>query len=125
MTEPPTPRTAREILREREYVRCVGTWFLSLVLVIGLVLGQSAQAAGPADDYQTEILGVIADIAGQQTAPVPACDPGVTCFGFVLLAGQSAVRSLVGASVMRPALTRPQRRIGGPSVTLPPPRTLT
>jgi hypothetical protein len=100
-------------------------WLVSVVLVLGLVLGQLAEVGGSAEDHQPSILGVIADMAEQQGAPVPACDPDLTCFAFVVPDGSAAARSLAVASVSRPDVTRAQLRFGGPSVTLPPPRTLT
>lgn len=99
-------------------------WLLSVVLAFGLILGQSAEASGAAKDHQPAILNEVANSAGQQIAPVPACDPGVTCVAFVFPDGPTTALSLAAASVLRPNLTQSQRRIGGPSVTLPPPRTL-
>lgn len=100
-------------------------WVVSVVLVLGLVFGQSAEAGGSVEDRQPRILGVIADMAEQQSAPMPACDPGLTCTAFVVPDGPTTARSLAVASVLRPDVTRAQLRFSGPSVTLPPPRTLT
>lgn len=100
-------------------------WLMSVVLVLGLVLGQAVEAGVSSEDHQPRILGVIADTAEQQSAPVPACDPGLTCSAFVVPDGPAAARSLAVASVLRPDVTRAQLRFGGPCVTLPPPRTLT
>lgn len=121
MTVPPPPRHPRL----RGYLRCASKWFVSVVLVFGLVLGQSAEVGGSVEDHQPRVLGVIADTAEQQSAPVPACDPGLTCSAFVVPDGPKTARSLAVASVLRPDVTRAQLRFGGPSVTLPPPRTPT
>jgi hypothetical protein len=97
-------------------------WLLSVVLTLGLVLGQTAEA-GPVEDHHPGTWVEIAGNAGQETAPAPACHPGLACSVFVLPDGPVTALSLSIVITLRPDLTQSQRRFGGPSVTLPPPRT--
>ena len=103
--------------------RFLSMWFLSLVLTLGLVLGQAAEA-GPVEDHHPETSIEIASNLGQETGPAPACHPGLACTVFVLPEGPVTALSLAIVITLRPDLTESQRRFGGPSVTLPPPRTL-
>lgn len=103
--------------------RFVSMWLLSLVLTLGLVLGQTAEA-GPVEDHHPGTSVEIAGNAGQETAPAPACHPGLACTVFVLPEGPVTALSLAIVITLRPDLTQSQRRFGGPSVTLPPPRNL-
>lgn len=99
-------------------------WLLSLVLALGLVFGQVSEA-GAVEDHHPDVLIEIADALGQSTAPAPECHPGLTCATFVVPEEPvTAIASSI-AIVLRPVRTQSQRRFGGPSVTLPPPRTLT
>ena len=104
--------------------RFVSMWLLSVVLTFGLVLGQAAEA-GSVEDHHPETSIEIASNLGQETAPAPACHPGLACTFFVLPDGPVTALSLSIVITLRPDLTQSQRRFGGPSVTLPPPRTLT
>ena len=99
-------------------------WLLSMVLALGLVLGQSAQA-GSVQIHHPDMSITSAGASGQETAPAPACHPGLTCAAVVVPAGPVTAMSLSIVIVLRPDLTQSQRRFGGPSVTLPPPRPLT
>ncbi len=111
-------------LFSRGSFRFVSMWLLSVVLTLGLVLGQTAEA-GPVEDHHPGTSVEIAGNAGQETAPAPACHPGLACSVFVVPEGPVTALSLSIVITLRPDLTRSQRRFGGPSVTLPPPRSLT
>lgn len=124
MKPPPSPLPVFRNLLYGGFLRCASIWLLSLVLALGLVLGQAVEAGAAQDHHPDTTIG-IADAFGQQTAPAPACDPGLTCAAVVLPHGLFAGVSFSIAIILRPDLTRSQRRFGGPSVTLPPPRSLT
>ena len=109
-------------LFSRGSFRFVSMWLLSVVLTLGLVLGQTAEA-GPVEDHHPGTSVEIAGNAGQETAPAPACHPGLACSVFVVPEGPVTALSLSIVIPLRPDLTQSQRRFGGPSVTLPPPRT--
>lgn len=109
-------------LFSRGSFRFVSIWLLSVVLTLGLVLGQTAEA-GPVEDHHPGTWVEIAGNAGQETAPAPACHPGLACSVFVVPEGPGTALSLSIVITLRPDLTQSQRRFGGPSVTLPPPRT--
>lgn len=111
-------------LFSRGSLRFVSMWLLSLVLTLGLVLGQTAEA-GPVEDHHPGTSVEFADNSAQETAPAPACHPSLACTVFVLPEGPVTARSLSIVMTLRPNLTQSQRRFGGPPVTLPPPRTLT
>jgi hypothetical protein len=118
-----TSPNALNNLFSRGSLRFVSMWLLSLVLTLGLVLGQAAEA-GPVEDHHPGTSIEMAGNSGQETAPAPACHPGLACTFFVLPEGPVAALSLAIVITLRPDLTQSQRRFGGPSVTLPPPRTL-
>lgn len=109
-------------LFSRGSFRFVSMWLLSVVLTLGLVLGQTAEE-GPVEDHHPGTSVEIAGNAGQETAPAPACHPGLACSVFVVPEGPVTALSLSIVITLRPDLTQSQRRFGGPSVTLPPPRT--
>jgi hypothetical protein len=109
-------------LFSRGSFRFVSIWLLSVVLTLGLVLGQTAEA-GPVEDHHPGTSVEVAGNAGQETAPAPACHPGLACSVFVVPEGPGTALSLSIVITLRPDLTQSQRRFGGPSVTLPPPRT--
>ena len=119
-----TPRTASPALPTRRALRQVSLWFLSMVLALGLVLGPSAEA-GSVQGHHPDILIETADVAGQETAPAPACHPGLACTAAVMPEGRITALSLSKVQILRPDIAESQRRFGGPSVTLPPPRPLT
>jgi hypothetical protein len=116
------PNTLK-ILLPRGSLRFVSMWLLSLVLTLGLVLGQAAEA-GSVEDHHPETSIEVTGNFGQESAPAPACHPGLACTVFVLPEGPVTAVSLSIVITLRPDLTQSQRRFGGPSVTLPPPRTL-
>jgi hypothetical protein len=111
-------------LLSRGSLRFVSMWLLALVLTLGLVLGQAAEA-GSLEDHHPDTSSEIAGSSDQETASVPACHPGLACTVFVLPEGPVTALSLSILITLRPDLTQSQRRFGGPAVTLPPPRTLT
>ena len=116
------PNTLK-ILLPRGSLRFVSMWLLSLVLTLGLVLGQAAEA-GSVEDHHPETSIEITGNLGQESAPAPACHPGLACTVFMLPEGPVTALSLSIVNTLRPDLTQSQRRFGGPSVILPPPRTL-
>ena len=117
-----TSPNALKNLLSRGPLRVVSMWLLSLVLMLGLVLGQTAEA-GSVEDHHPGTSVEIAGNSAQETAPAPACHPGLACTVFVLLEGPVTALSLSIVITLRPDLMQSQRRFGGPSVTLPPPRT--
>lgn len=123
MIPKPIPQTARQDLRSRGFLRCVSIWLLSVVLALGLVLGQSAEA-GSAEDHHPDISIESAGVFGQETTPAPACHPGLICTAFVVPEGPVTALSTSIEIVLRHEVTQSQRRFGGPSLTLPPPRVL-
>lgn len=98
-------------------------WLLALVLTLGLAFGQAAEA-GPVEDHHSGTLVELAGNAGQETTSPPPCDPGLACAVFVVPEGPVTALSLAIVITLRQDPTQSQRRFGGPSVTLPPPRTL-
>lgn len=118
------PSTTRRGLLASRALRHALIWLLSLVLVFGLVVGQMAEA-GAVEDHHPELTVEVDPVAAQETAPAPACHPGLACTAFVLPEGPVTVLSFSPVIVLRPDVTQSQRRFGGPSITLPPPRTLT
>jgi hypothetical protein len=123
MKPPSTSPNALNNLLSRGWLRFVSMWLLSLVLALGLVLGQTAEASS-VENHHPETSIEIAGNSGQETAPASACHPGLACTVFVLPEGPVTALSLAIVITLRPNLTQSQRRFGGPSVTLPPPRTL-
>jgi hypothetical protein len=99
-------------------------WLLSLVLTLGLVLGQAAEA-GSVEDHSPGTSVEVAGNSAQETAPALACHPGLACTVLVLPEGPVTALPLSIVITLRPDLTQSQRRFRGPSVILPPPRTLT
>jgi len=99
-------------------------WLLSMVLALGLILGQAAEA-GSVENHRPGMSIEVASDAAQKKAPAPACHTSLACTAFVLPEGPVTALSLSIAIVLRPDLTRSQHGFGGPSVTLPPPRPQT
>lgn len=102
-----------------------------MVLALGLVLGQSAEAGSVQAHHpdvpavSIEPSGEFAGVFGQEIVLVPACHPGVTCATVVVPEGPVMAMSSSIVIVLRPDMTQSQLLFGGPSVTLPPPRFLT
>lgn len=116
-----SPNALKNLFSHR-FLRLVSMWLLSLVLALGLILGQTAEA-GPVEDHHPETSIEIASNLGQETTPAPACHPGLACTVFVVSEGPVTALSLSIVITLRPDPKQSQRRFGGPSVTLPPPRT--
>ncbi len=107
--------------------RILSVWLLSIVLAFGLILGQFTEAGIFADHHaEATMEGLNASPAhdGGEAAPSLKCHPGIACAAFVVSAGPSPMRSDSIVSILRPDATQSQRRFGGPTVTLPPPRNL-
>lgn len=117
-----TSPNALKNLFSHSFLRFVSMWLLSLVLTLGLVLGQAVEA-GPVENHHPGTSVEIAGNAGQETAPAPACHPGLACAVLVVPEGPVTALSLSIVITQRPDPKQSQRRFGGPSVTLPPPRT--
>ena len=92
--------------------------------MFGLVVGQTAEA-GAVEDHHPEMLIELVPVTAQETAPAPACHPSIACTACVLPEGPVIVLSFSSVIALRPDVPQSQRRFGGPSITLPPPRTLT
>ena len=114
-------------LRPAGMGRRLPLWLLAISLAFGLILGQFAEAGTLAEHHvEATLPGLDASVShgGNQVSPVPDCHPGIACAAFVVPAGPSPVRSGFIVSLLRPDVARSQLRFGGPTVTLPPPRTL-
>lgn len=107
--------------------RRLSIWLLSFALAFGLILGQSAGAGTIAEHHAEASMPVLdafpADAQGEAT-PAPACHPGIACAAFVVASGPTPMRSVPIVSTLRPDMAQSQRRFGGPTITLPPPRNL-
>ena len=106
--------------------RRVSIWFLSIALAFGFILGQFAEAATAAEHHaEGTLAGLTASPAhvGIEATPAAACQPAIAAF--VVPAGSAPAGAGSLVSILCPDATRSQRpRFGGPTVTLPPPRTL-
>ena len=107
----------------RRLLRFASMWLLTVALVMGLVLGQSAQAASGNEHHGLTVEA--AYTPEQQSSVTPACHPGVTCTAFVLPDALASIQPKAVPAVLQPDAEQSQRRFGGPAITLPPPRTLT
>ena len=119
-----TPLALPQNLLVRRFSRFVSMWLLTVALVMGLVLGQSAEAAS-GNEHHSDLTVEAADTPDQQSSATPACHPGVICTAFVLPDVLSSIQPTVVPAVLQPGAEQSQRRFGGPAITLPPPRTLT
>ena len=108
----------------RRLLRFASMWLLTVALVMGLVLAQSAEAAS-GKEHHSDLTVEAADTPEQQSSVTPACHPGVTCTAFVLPDALAAIQPKAVPAVLQPDAEQSQRRFGGPAITLPPPRTLT
>ncbi len=100
-------------------------WLLSVALAFGLILGPSAEARAFAElDAEATVAGLDdpPSDGGNQTTSAAACHPGIACAAFVVPAGPSPALAGPYDSRLRPEVAQSQRRFGGPTVTLPPPR---
>jgi hypothetical protein len=119
-----TPLDLPQNLLVRRLLRVVSMWLLTVALVMGLVLGQSAEAAS-GNEHHSDLTVEAADTPDQQSSATPACHPGVICTAFVLPDALSSIQPTVVPAVLQPGAEQSQRRFGGPAITLPPPRILT
>jgi hypothetical protein len=119
-----TPLALPQNLLVRRFSRFVSMWLLTVALVMGLVLGQSAEAAS-GNEHHSGLTVEVADIPEQQSSATPACHPGVICTAFVLPDALASIQPKAVPAVLQPGAEQSQRRFGGPAITLPPPRTLT
>ena len=118
------PLAPTQNLLARRLLRFVSMWLLTVALVMGLVLGQSAEAAS-GNEHHSDLTVEAADTPDQQSSATPACHPGVICTAFVLPDALSSIQPTAVPAVLQPDAEQSQRRFGGPAITLPPPRTLT
>ena len=118
-----TPLALPQNLLVRRLSRFVSMWLLTVALVMGLVLGQSAEAASGNEHHDLTVEA--ADTPEQQSSAKPACHPGVICTAFVLPDALASIQPTAVPAVLQPDAEQSQRRFGGPAITLPPPRTLT
>ena len=117
------PLAPTQNLLARRLLRFVSMWLLTVALVMGLVLGQSAEAASGNEHHDLTVEA--ADTPEQQSSAKPACHPGVICTAFVLPDALASIQPKAVPAVLQPGAEQSQRRFGGPAITLPPPRTLT
>lgn len=101
--------------------RRMAIWLVGILLAIGLSLGQVSDVQ-PVGTHHAEASTGLADPAAKIDVAVPTCDPGLTCAAFVIPGNPSVSFSRPDIAVLRPDMTRAQRRFGGPQVSLPPPR---
>lgn len=107
--------------------RRLSMWLLSFALAFGLILGQFAEAGTIAEDHDEAAIEEVDASSAQdrgEAMPAPGCHPGIACAAFVVAAGRAPVRCDSIVNILRPDATRSQRRLGGPTVILPPPRNL-
>lgn len=103
-------------------MRWLPVWLLSVILAFGLQMAQVGDA-GPAGEDPSRDWFAVAEAAGSQPARSPICHIGITCAEAAAEDGPDTGLSVVVAVVARPDGMQSQRRFGGPSVALPPPRT--
>lgn len=119
-----TPLAPPQNLLARGLLRYTSMWLVTVALVLGLVLGQSAEA-GSGNEHHPGLAVEAADTSERKSSVEPACQPGVICIAFVLPDALASIQPSAGLAVLQPGAARPQRRFGGPAITLPPPRNLT
>jgi len=123
MLKTPTKRTALSFLLPGRMVRLVWSWSFAIVLLCGLIIGQSASAFATAGHHPPTSVEASDGPAGPANISL-SCHPALACAAFVLPIG--AVTAFIPgyAVVSRPHFAQTQLRFGGPSVSLPPPRLL-
>lgn len=123
MIQTPTKWTALNVLLRGRMVRVLWAWSFAIVLLCGLIIGQSAPAFATVDHHSPTSVETSDGPAGSTNMSL-SCHPALACAAFVLPTG--AVTALISnyAVVSRPDFAQSQLRFGGPSVSLPPPRLL-
>ena len=123
MLKTPTKRTALNFLLPGGMVRLLWAWSFMIVLLCGLIIGQSVSAFAPVDHHSSTSVETSDGSAGSTNISL-SCHPALACAAFVLPIG--AVTAFIPgyAVVSRPHIDQTQLRFGGPSVSLPPPRLL-
>lgn len=99
-------------------------WLVVLAMILGMAIGEAAEAGTNADHHSGWSPGMDADF-GKGKAPAPICHPGLTCTGFVSAEVDLTTSVPLFVTILQPVEPQAQRRFGGPSVSLPPPRSLT
>ncbi|MBY0349535.1 hypothetical protein [Tabrizicola sp.] len=100
-------------------------WLLSIALSVGLGLGQVAEAGSLSENNPKTLIAVLGGCSGetgQEGTAGSGCHPSVGCVGPLVLFGPVAAWSEPLVSIRHPDLAQSQRRFGGPTVSLPPPR---
>jgi len=118
-----TPLAPPQNLLARGLLRYTSMWLVTVALVLGLVLGLSAEASG--NEHLSGLTVEAADTSDHQSSATPACHPGVICTAFVLPDALALIQPSAGLAVLQADAEQSQRRFGGPAITLPPPRNLT
>ena len=123
MMQTPTKWTALNLLLLGRMARVLWAWSFAIVLLCGLIIGQSASAFTMADHHSPTSVEASDGSAGSTNMAL-SCHPALACAAFVLPTG--AVTAFISnyAVVSRPDFAQTQLRFGGPSVSLPPPRLL-
>jgi hypothetical protein len=101
-------------------------WLLSIALAVGLGLGQAAEAGGLGEHHlESPVAAMTAEVdRGNGASSGPACHPGIFCAIHGVPNAPLQARSEPVAGILRPVLTQSENRFGGPTVALPPPRTI-
>ena len=95
---------------------------LSVTLVLTLLFGQRTEAA--AGGHHPEMADQVSVAADPDSLPETACHPGLACAACILPDGGDVMLSAANVVALQPDMAQTQRRFGGPSVTIPPPRSL-
>lgn len=99
----------------------VSIWLLSVVVVFGLVLGQTVELSSPDGGHSEQSVEASTLIPASETTGF-SCHPATACAPFILPA-DSGVKALSLAVIgLGSQLERSQILFGGPTVDLPPPR---
>lgn len=123
MMQTPTKRTAFSFLLPGRMARLVWSWSFAIVLLCGLIIGQSASSFATVDHHPPTSVEASDGSAGPAKMSL-SCHPALACAAFVLPPGAVTVFISNYAVVLRPDLAQAPLRFGGPSVSLPPPRPL-
>ncbi|MDO8982319.1 hypothetical protein [Cypionkella sp.] len=120
----PTKWTGPNVLLSGRMACCLWVLSFAVVLLCGLIIGQSASAFATVDHHTPTSVEASDDSAGSTNMSL-SCHPALACTAFVIPTG--AVPAFISnfAAVSRPDFAQTTLRFGGPSVSLPPPRLLT